>query len=49
MKHPNETGEVGYCKAPLWLTIRIHIKARFIRLFANVDALGWYLRDLWKQ
>ena len=44
MKHPNEQGEVGYDKAPLWLTVRIHLKARFIRLFANCYGLYWYLR-----
>lgn len=44
-----ETGEVGYDKAPLWLTIRIHLKERLLRLAANADALGWYLRDLWRQ
>lgn len=44
MKHPNENGEVQYDSASLYLTAKIHIKARFKRFIANVDGLWWYIR-----
>lgn len=44
MPHPNETGEVQYYKAPLWLTAKIHIKARWIRFKANCYGLYWMVR-----
>lgn len=45
MSKIDENGNMGYYKAPLWLTIRINVKARFLRFIANVDARWWMLRN----
>ncbi|RCW44246.1 hypothetical protein DFP97_112110 [Paenibacillus prosopidis] len=45
MSHPDESGNVQYYKAPLYITIRIHVKAHFIRFLANADAIWWMLRN----
>lgn len=49
MNHPNEQGEVQYYKVTLRDTMRWRFKAKLIRLRANMDALGWYLRNMWRQ